>query len=160
MRSSIQPCSRLDRRGAKTPTKNRTIKSRTKMGRRTRTGLWLPAGRARTLLCTRQTARRSQHGRLRQMGRRSLALLLCLAVALLAGCGSQRDQEAAQVAARFYSAVAAKDGAAACSQLSEDALAKLESEEKASCPKAVLDLDLGLPAGRERSTHVYLTSAK
>jgi hypothetical protein len=94
------------------------------------------------------------------MGRRSLALLLCLAVALLAGCGSERDQEAARVAARFYSAVAAKDGAAACSQLSEDAVAKLESEEKASCPEAVLELDLKLPAGRERSTDVYLTSAK
>jgi len=87
-------------------------------------------------------------------------VIACAAVALVGGCGSQREQDASRVAKRFYSAVAAKDGAAACSQLSEDAVAKLESEEKASCPDAVLELDLGLPAGQERSTDVYLTSAK
>jgi len=89
-----------------------------------------------------------------------LVLLVCGAVTFLAGCGSQREQDASQVAKRFYSAVAAKDGAAACSQLSEDAVAKLESEEKARCPDAVLELDLGLPGGDDRSTSVYLTTAK
>ena len=94
------------------------------------------------------------------MRARPAFLLACAAVTVAAGCGSGREQDASTVADRFYSAVAAKDGSAACAQLSEETVSKLESEEKASCSDAVLELELEVPGGRERSVDVYLTTAK
>src|SRR5829696_3118303 len=69
------------------------------------------------------------------MRARQAFLLACAAVTVAAGCGSGREQDASTVADRFYSAVAAKDGSAACAQLSEETVSKLESEEKASCSR-------------------------
>ena len=53
------------------------------------------------------------------------------------------------VSDRFHVALEARDGAAACAELTQEAAETLEQEEKRPCPVAVLELDL--PAGARAS---------
>jgi uncharacterized protein YceK len=81
------------------------------------------------------------------------ALVLLFAAALLTGCGTADDREQARHAAeRFYAAVRAHDGTAACAVLSQDAAKALKP-----CPRAVTRL--GLRGGRVVRTRVYITNA-
>ncbi|MGH3360970.1 MAG: hypothetical protein ACRDOM_00795 [Nocardioides sp.] len=56
----------------------------------------------------------------------------------LAGCSAGRDAAVADVAARFYAAVAHEDGRAACRLLAPQARSELESSTGARCEEAVL----------------------
>ena len=71
----------------------------------------------------------------------------------LAGCGTSDDERQARDAAvRFYRAVAAHDGTAACAELSQSAARTI-----APCARAVTGLDLH--GGRVTRTRVYITNA-
>ncbi|MFC7877638.1 hypothetical protein [Isoptericola sp. NPDC057391] len=63
-------------------------------------------------------------------------------VAAAAGCAGPGDGDAQDVVTRFYAAVAAGDGDAACALLLTGAAEDLAEEEQAPCPEALLD-----PAG-------------
>jgi len=86
------------------------------------------------------------------------ALLLCALAVGACGTSGDRD-EARTVAERLYAAIDADDGAAACRQLSEQAVEELESEEQNPCDEAILDLDLQTGAGGAQSVEVFMTSA-
>ena len=66
-----------------------------------------------------------------------------LALAAIAGttggCGGDRSGDAARVAERFYAAVAAKDGARACTQLTPGTATQLEKDEGKPCAEAVVE---------------------
>jgi hypothetical protein len=88
--------------------------------------------------------------------------LLSATVALtcvLAACGTAgRSADAAAVVQRFQSALDARDGGAACAQLSQQTASALERQQGHPCEEAILKLDL--PPGREvGDTSVYVTSA-
>ena len=84
--------------------------------------------------------------------------LLVLAAALLAGCGTSDDQrQATATTVRFYAALRAHDGAAACAQLSEETVKSLEQQESKPCRAAVRSLRL--PGARVLHTRVYITNA-
>ena len=87
-----------------------------------------------------------------------LALGACLALAFT-GCGaSDRATDAAAVAERFHAALEQGDGDAACAELSEVTVRKLEQQEETPCEAAVLELEL--PRGRAAAeAEVYVTSA-
>ncbi len=81
------------------------------------------------------------------------------AAAVLTGCGGAAETGGArQVAERFYAAVGAEDGAAACEQLSVTAREQLEQDERKPCPEAVVGLDLS--GARAVRTARYVTNAK
>ena len=87
------------------------------------------------------------------------ASALACALAAFAGCAAGSDDESAGAVAReLYAAVAAKDGARACSQLSESTIQELESQEMKACEEAVTELQLS-GSDVARAT-VYLTSAR
>ena len=82
--------------------------------------------------------------------RRVVFALVCLA---LAGCGTADDRDQARATAqRFYDAVRAGDGAAACLQLSQS----LAEEEGDRCERDVTALE----SSRITGVEVYVTSAK
>lgn len=84
---------------------------------------------------------------------------LALACGLLVGCGQSDDREAVRsVTERFFAAVAAGDGAAACAQLSRDTRAEIEKQAERECREAVLDLRL--EGGDPSRVEVYVVSAK
>ena len=85
----------------------------------------------------------------------SLAIAACL---VAAGCGSaDREVDLIAVSDSFHAALEARDGAAACAELSREAAHTLELQEKRPCPEAVLGLDL--PAGaRASAAEVWVTS--
>jgi hypothetical protein len=84
--------------------------------------------------------------------RRAIALLVVLP---LAGCGTSSDDEHARDAAvRFYSAVAAGDGTAACAELSTSTQRTI-----APCARSVTGLASDLHGGRVTHTRVYITNA-
>jgi hypothetical protein len=87
----------------------------------------------------------------------SALVIACLLLA--AGCGTtDREADVTAVADRFHAALEARDGAAACAQLSAETTATLERQEQRSCAEAVVELDL--PAGARASrAEVYVTSA-
>jgi hypothetical protein len=86
----------------------------------------------------------------------SLLLLLLLA-GLGLGCGAS-DRAPRATAERFQTALADRDGAAACAELSAATVSKLEQQAKHPCARAILGLHL--PAGaRVADTSVYVTSA-
>ncbi len=91
---------------------------------------------------------------------RSCVAAICAVVVAAAagGCGGGDDQAASRVAERFYAAVQAKDGQAACAQLEESTLEALEHEEESPCAEAVLSLKLS--GSRADSATVWLTSAQ
>lgn len=75
------------------------------------------------------------------------------------GCGRGSDERTAgAVTQRFLQAVAAKDGAVACAQLTTAAVQQLESEEGKRCPQAVTSVQAR--PSRVRRAAVYITSAK
>jgi hypothetical protein len=84
-----------------------------------------------------------------------VALPLCL---LAAGCGTAaKEDDVIAVSDRFHAAIAARDGTAACTELSANAVETLERQAKRPCREAVLELDL--PAGaRASAAEVYVTS--
>ena len=87
-----------------------------------------------------------------------LVLGACLAVAL-GGCGaSGRESDAAVVAERFHAALEQGDGDAACAELSEVTVRKLEQQEETTCDEAVLELELPR-GGAAAEAEVYVTSA-
>ena len=88
-----------------------------------------------------------------------LALAACLLVLPLAACGTaSREHDAAAVAERFQAALQSSDGQAACDQLSEDTVSKLEQQEKKPCDEAILGLELA-KGGTVAATGVYVESA-
>jgi hypothetical protein len=92
------------------------------------------------------------------MGTRRV-LLVAVAATLLGGCGaSDREPDAAAVAARFHEAIGRRDAEAACAELTEEAKSKLEQQEKKPCEEGILGLDLPR-SGRVARTTVYVTSA-
>ncbi len=90
--------------------------------------------------------------------RRAVGLGLIAIVVALPGCGAASPKEPGRVAEQFYAAVAAQDGARACSLLLPDTAEALAKEEKAPCAKAVVELELS----GHRSAHsaTYVTGTK
>jgi uncharacterized protein YceK len=86
----------------------------------------------------------------------AIPVLVCVA---LAGCATTaRDSDVAAVSDRFHAALADRDGAAACRELSTETRSALERDEGRPCAKAILALDL--PAGAKAArAKVYVTSA-
>jgi hypothetical protein len=80
-------------------------------------------------------------------------------LALAPGCGTEAgEREAGRSVERFFAAMEARDGAAACALLSESASSALETSERTPCDRAVLSLGV-TPAGVEAAS-VWVTSAK
>jgi hypothetical protein len=91
------------------------------------------------------------------MGRRRLCATF--AILALAGCGVGDDRERARAAVeRFYAAVRAGDGSAACGELSAAARSQLESQSGKDCEAIVTRLDYR--GGAVVATEVAATSAK
>jgi hypothetical protein len=88
---------------------------------------------------------------------RRAGLILVIACAAAAGCGGAPTDVRA-VSDRFLQALEAKDGAAACQTLSDQARAHLENEEGKPCPDAIGGL--GLQSSTVSRVQVYMTSAK
>ena len=63
---------------------------------------------------------------------------MMLLLAALAGCSGDADERVADVAARFYGALADADGEAACGLLAPSTRAELESSSGEPCAEAVL----------------------
>lgn len=61
------------------------------------------------------------------------------------GCGSDLPAASSNAAERFYMAIEARDGAAACALLAPQTLREVEESAQAPCPAAILDEDV--PAG-------------
>ncbi|GIE92269.1 hypothetical protein [Actinoplanes regularis] len=79
-----------------------------------------------------------------------------LVVFLVAGCGSVRERAdaAAGTATRLLTAVAGRDGSAACALLAPDTVADVAEAAGTSCAEAILDEDLPGP-GAVTSAVVY-----
>jgi hypothetical protein len=92
--------------------------------------------------------------------RRLAAALMLVAPVALAGCGTGADERAARGSvSRFESAIAAKDGAAACHELSSKTSSSLESSEKKPCEQAILSAGLK-PSRAVRDASVWVTGAQ
>jgi hypothetical protein len=89
-----------------------------------------------------------------------VAVFACLLLAsALAACGTaDRESDVAAVTQRFHAALEAGDGRAACAELSEETVSKLEQQEKKPCSEAVLALRLP-KGGTVGATGVYVQSA-
>jgi hypothetical protein len=86
-------------------------------------------------------------------------LCACLLALALAGCGTaDREREAAAVAERFHAALEARDGQAACAELSPETASTLEQQEMKPCEEAILTLELPR-GGTVADARVYMTSA-
>lgn len=87
-----------------------------------------------------------------------LAIALLAAALATAGCGRGSDQATVRaVSDRFFAALQSGDGEQACTQLSADTRAELESQEQKPCREAITGLGLeGAPVARVR---VYVLSA-
>ncbi|MDP9401640.1 MAG: hypothetical protein M3P39_12010 [Actinomycetota bacterium] len=86
-------------------------------------------------------------------------LLVVGSASLIAGCGQGDDREQLRaVTQRFSTALAEREGAVACAQLSEDLVRQLESQEGEPCPQAVLGL--ALSGGQPAATEAFITSGK
>lgn len=94
------------------------------------------------------------------MVRRVTAIGLgALALAGGAGCGTDASaRDARGSVERFYSAFEARDGTAACRQLSQGAASALETSEGEPCERAVLSLRLR--PSPIRGASVWVTSAQ
>ena len=93
------------------------------------------------------------------MVRRVTAAALGVLALGCASCGtSPSERDASRSVERFYSALGARDGAAACRQLSPDAASALETSEGKPCERAVLSLTLRQSPVRGAS--VWVTSAQ
>jgi outer membrane murein-binding lipoprotein Lpp len=91
--------------------------------------------------------------------RRVTRAAIIVAVLAVAGCGTdQSASEARSSVERFFAAIEAGDGPAACEQLSEDASSALETSEAKPCEEAVLSLRVSPSA--VASASVWVTSAQ
>jgi hypothetical protein len=90
---------------------------------------------------------------------RRVVVCLLAATALLAwGCGTGDDRAAARATTdRFYAAIRAGDGTAACEQLSADTRAALESDRGQPCEETITGLQY--EGGRIAGVEVYTTNA-
>jgi hypothetical protein len=97
----------------------------------------------------------------RRVSRRLIAAAVLGALTLsAAGCGTTSSERDARASVqRFYSAFQARDGAAACRELSDDAASALETSEGEPCEKAVLSLKQVKPAPVSDES-VWVTSAE
>jgi hypothetical protein len=93
------------------------------------------------------------------MHRIAISLLAAALGLALAGCGQDTNRDAVRaVTDRFYAAIAGKDGAVACDQLSDATIAQLEQDEQGSCPTAIESV--GLAPARITRVEVFITNAK
>jgi hypothetical protein len=87
--------------------------------------------------------------------------LLALAVLALlaAGCGAADDRDQARATVeRFYDAVRADDGEAACEELGEGLLEQVQSQTQQSCRGAITHFEY--EGGDVVATEVFITNAK
>lgn len=77
----------------------------------------------------------------------------------LAGCGGDRNGPVEAVATEFYTAVADRDGAAACRLLAPATREELEQSAGMPCDRAILEEDLPEP-GEVLEVHVYGTAGE
>ena len=71
------------------------------------------------------------------------AVFACLLALPLAACGTAgRERDVVAVTEQFHAALEQDDGQAACEELSEETVSKLEQEEGKPCEEAILELDL------------------
>lgn len=91
----------------------------------------------------------------------SCAALLAFACAVLTGCSTPGEREAAASAAaeNFANSVRHFDGARACAALAPETRQELEQSAKTSCAKAILDSQLP-GAGALQSIEVYGQQAR
>jgi photosystem II stability/assembly factor-like uncharacterized protein len=83
-----------------------------------------------------------------------------LALVALAGCGTGADEHAARRSvSRFEAAIAAKDGTAACHELSSKTTSSVESSEKKPCEQAILSVGLK-PSRAVEDASVWVTGAQ
>jgi hypothetical protein len=88
-----------------------------------------------------------------------VAAAACLLALAVAGCGTgERADDAAAVSERFHAALESDDGSAACDELSEETVSKLEQQDKKPCEEAILELELP-KGGSVADTRVDITSA-
>lgn len=91
---------------------------------------------------------------------RLTAAVALVGLLALAGCGTGGDlREARGSVDRFEAAIEAKDGAAACEELSEDTSSSLESSEKKPCEQAILSVEL-TPSRSIVDSDVWVTGAQ
>jgi len=76
------------------------------------------------------------------------AVLALSALTVVGGCADVGNREAAagDIATHLLTAVAGRDGAAACAVLAPDTAAELEQSAGKPCDQAILDEDLPAPA--------------
>lgn len=90
--------------------------------------------------------------------RRWRVAVLVVGAAMVAGCGAgASEQDVTTVVQRFQEALAHRDGAAACAQLTPSTREAVAKDEGAPCRDALLKLDLdgGGPVG---DADVYMTN--
>ena len=72
-----------------------------------------------------------------------LAVFACLLALPLAACGTaERERDAATVVERFHAALESGDGQAACQDLGEETVSRLEQQEQKPCEQAIVGLKL------------------
>ena len=87
------------------------------------------------------------------------ACTLLLAVLVLAGCGTSDDRDQARATVeRFYDAIRAERGEAACAELVDATVEALEDQSGQECREVVTRLDYG--GGAVERTEVFVTNAK
>ena len=88
---------------------------------------------------------------------RSLVPLVLLA--LVAACGTSDDRDQARAAVeRFYEAVRAGDGDAACEELGDPLLEQVESQTGQACREVIARFEY--EGGAIAAAEVYITNAK
>ena len=90
---------------------------------------------------------------------RFVALALLLAAVAASGCGTADDRDEARAAVeRFYAAVRADDGDAACAELGDALLEQVESQTGQACADVVTRF--AYDGGAVEAVEVYITNAK
>jgi hypothetical protein len=90
---------------------------------------------------------------------RAATIAAIVVAGAISGCGTDASaHDARSSVERFYAAVEARDGGAACDRLSEDASSALEASAGEPCEEAVLSLELTPTAVATAS--VWVTSAQ
>ena len=88
-----------------------------------------------------------------------LTLVPLVLLALAAGCGTSDDRDQARAAVeRFYEAIRAGDGTAACEELGEGLLEQVVSQTQQSCRGVITRFEY--EGGEVVATEVYVTNAK
>jgi hypothetical protein len=88
-----------------------------------------------------------------------LLIPLALLVLIGAGCGTSDDRDQArETVERFYEAVRADDGLAACEELGEGLLEQVQSQTQQSCRGVITRFEY--EGGEVLDAEVYITAAK